>query len=122
MDLEYTIESAIHTIKKTWPKGISAGRLKDENPGLYERVILEGDKGKLQYARSGNKWSVLKLKKTISGAPKYKNALDAVRDLYPPEIKMAELRKKNPSLLTQLKREGNLSEIPYTNKGYKSGE
>ena len=35
-------------------------------------------------------------------------------------IKMAELRKKNPSLLSQLKREGNLSEIPYTNKGYKS--
>ena len=84
------------------------------------KMELEGDKGQLQYARSGNKWSVLKLKKTIYGKNKYKNALAAVRDLYPPEIKMAELRKKNPSLLTQLKREGNLSKIPYTNKGYKS--
>ena len=122
MNLESTIEKAINTVKEKYENGISLGRLREENPKLAEKVEKEGSEGQLQYARSGNKWCVLKLKKTISGGLKYKNALDAVRDLYPPEIKMAELRKKNPSLLSQLKREGNLSEIPYTNKGYKSGE
>ena len=118
--IQYRKKRAIDTVKEKYENGISLGRLREENPKLAEKVEKEGSEGQLQYARSGHKWCVLKLKKTISGAPKYKNALDAVRALYPPEIKMAELRKKNPSLLTQLKREGNLSEIPYTNKGYKS--
>ena len=113
-------KSAIGTVKEKYKNGISLGRLREENPKLAEKVKKEGSEGQLQYARSGYKWCVLKLKKTISGEPKYKNALDAVRDLYPPGIKMAELRKNNPSLLTQLKREGNISKIPYTNKGYKS--
>lgn len=118
--IQYHKKRAIDTVKEKYEKGVSLGRLREENPKLAEKVEKERSEGQLQYARSGNKWCVLKLKKTISGEPKYKNALAAVRDLYHPEIKMAELRKENPSLLSQLKREGNLSEIPYTNKGYKS--
>ena len=117
-----TKKKAIDTVKEKYENGISLGRLREENPKLAEKIEKEGSEGQLQYARSGNKWCVLKLKKTISGESKYKNALDAVRDLYPPGIKMAELRKKNPSLLTQLKREGNLSKIPHTNKGYRKKE
>ena len=107
MNLEFTIESAINTVKKTWPKGISGGRLKKENPELYERVVLEGDKGKLQYSRSGLKWSVLK--------NKYDSALDAVKDIYQ-NISRGQLIKKNPSLYIKIKREGNLNKLPYAYK------
>tara|TARA_Y100000310_G_scaffold305005_1_gene344722 strand:- start:3 stop:356 length:354 start_codon:yes stop_codon:yes gene_type:complete len=107
MNLEFTIERAINTIKKTWPKGISGGRLKEENPELYERVVLEGDKNKLQYARSGLKWSVLK--------NKYDSALDAVKDIYQ-NISRGQLIKKNPSLYMKIKREGNLNKLPYAYK------
>ena len=108
------LEKAINEINKKWPKGISAGRLKEENKKLYDRVILEGDEGKLQYARSGNKWSVLR--------NKYPSALAAVKDLYPDGIKTAELRKDNHSLYIKLQREGNLSKISYTYQAWTNRE
>ncbi|MBW2985630.1 hypothetical protein KY313_03170 [Candidatus Woesearchaeota archaeon] len=113
MSLEFTIESAINTVKKTWPKGISGGRLKEENPELYERVILEGNKGELQYARSGLKWSVLK--------NKYDSALEAINDLYP-ELSRGQLVKKNQSLYMKVKREGNLHKIPFAYKAWEKRE